>query len=155
MQLLEGTREQIVQTLPGVRTPVSLRSGQTKLDGSLNVLGLHKFGVLVIGQGIEDSRDKAASILGVGLHVTHNHLHGYIGSRLVPAVVVSRHTDHLVGDFGFARELGLGETRHVDDGATPRTIHVTLSAGRELRPLCKALITNGFHRLTIDTYPCR
>lgn len=144
MQLMESTREQILQTLPGVGTPVSLGSGKAELDRSLDVLGLDQIRVLVIGQGIKDGRDEAAGILGVGLHVTHNHLDGNIGGGLVPAVVVGRHTDHLVGDFGFAGELGLRETRHVDNGATPGAVHVTLGAGRELRSLWQRINNQYF-----------
>ena len=155
MQLLESTGEQILQTLAGVRSPVSLGSGKTELDRSLNVLGLDQIGVLVTGQGIKDSRDKAASILGVGLHVTHDHLDSNIGGRLMPAVVVGRHTDHLVGDFGFAGELGFRETRHIDNGATPGAVHVTLGTGRELRSLCSRLITDSASNRTVNTYPYR
>lgn len=53
----------------------------------------------------------------------------------MPAVVVGAHANHLVCDLGLLRELGFGERAHVDDTATPRAVHVRLSAGAELRTL--------------------
>lgn len=131
----EVAREQPFESLACCRSPVCLRSGETKLDRSLDMLGLDKVGVLIGGQRVQHGRHETASVVGVGLHVTHYHLHRHVLGGLAPAVVVRGHTDHLVGDFSLACQFGLGEARHVDDTTAPRAVHVAFGAGRELRSL--------------------
>lgn len=133
--LVEVAREQPVHPLASLGAPVGLGSAHTELDGSLDVLGLHQLRVLLRGQLVQHSSHEALGVDGVGLHVAHDHLHGHIGGRLVPAVVVSGHADHLVGDLGLAGQLGLGQAGHVDDAATPGAVQLALSAGGELRSL--------------------
>lgn len=117
-----------VHPLPSPRTPVRLGSAETELDRSLQVLGLNQLGVLVVCQRIENSRHEAPRIHGVRLHVAHHHLDRDVCSRFMPAIVVRRHADHLVGDLGLAGKFRFRETRHVDDTAAPGPVEVTLRA---------------------------
>lgn len=71
-------------------------------------------------------------VLAVGSHVLHDHGDIHILAGLVaPAVVIGGHADHLVGQLGLTGQLGLGQSRHVDDAAAPRAVHVALGAGAE------------------------
>jgi hypothetical protein len=132
---LEVAGEQPVQLLLSLGAPLGLGSADTELDAASQVLGLDKVGVLISSKSIEDSSDETTSVVSIGLHVAHDHLDGDIGGA-VPAVVVGRHADHLIGDLGLAGQLGLGQNGHVDHAAAPGTVHVALSAGGELWTLC-------------------
>jgi hypothetical protein len=116
---LPVAREKPVQLLLSLRLPVSLRGANTKLNTASQVLSLDQLAVLIASQRIKDSSHETASVISVGLHVAHDHLDGHVGGGLVPAVVVSGHADHLVGDLSLAGKLGLREGGHVDDAATP------------------------------------
>lgn len=154
---LEVTGEQPVELLLGLRAPLGLRGADTELDTASQVLGLDKVGVLIGSQGIEDSSDETTSVVGIGLHVAHDHLDGDIG-RAVPAVVVGGHADHLVGDLGLTGQLGLGQDGHVDHAAAPGTVHVALSTGGKLRTLCTMVSSISERRNScegVGTYPCR
>ena len=114
---------------------MGLGSADTKLDQAGQVLRLDQLSMLVAGQRIKHGSHEAAGIVRVRLHVAHHHLHGDVGSRLVPAVVVGRHADHLVGDLGFAGKLGFGQGGHVDHAAAPGAVHLALGASGELGAL--------------------
>ena len=49
-------------------------------------------------------------------HVTHDHLYVDGGVVRFPAVVVGRHAEQAVGNFGFAEERGFRAGGHVDAG---------------------------------------
>lgn len=87
------------------------------------MLRQHEIAMLLFAQLVQDGADEPPGVLRVGLHVPHHHLHVDILGR-VPAVVVGRHTDHLVSDLRLACELGLGKDGHVDDGAAPGAVEV-------------------------------
>lgn len=93
--------------------------------------------VVVAGQLVEDGADEALGVDAVGAHVAHDHgdVDVVAAGRAAPAVVVGGHADHLVGQLGLARELGLGQGRHVDHAAAPGAVHVGLGAGGELGAL--------------------
>lgn len=75
-------------------------------------------------------------VLAVGSHILHHHGHIHILPLGVPpAVVISSHADHLIGQLGLPRELGLGKRAHVDDGTAPGAVHVALGPGAELGAL--------------------
>ena len=92
--------------------------------------------MLLPAQLVQYGADKAVGVLGIGLHVGHDHLDIdiFVGTA-APAVVVGGHTDHLVGYLGLAGQLRLGQGRHVDDGAAPRAVEIGLGARGELRAL--------------------
>ena len=118
--------------------PLGLRD---KLDGAhrraLEVLREDEVRVVLLGQVVQHGADDALGVLAVVLHGLHDHLDAdVLALDLAPAVIVRRHADHLVRDLGLARELGLGERGHVDDGAAPAAVHVRFRAGRELGSLC-------------------
>lgn len=136
MNLFEVAREQPVEPLLGLLLPASRRSHATsELHLTLEVLGRNEILVFIFAQLVENGTDKAPGVLGVGLHVAHDHLDGHALLRRVPAVVVGAHANHLVCDLGLLRELGFGKRAHVDDTAAPRAVHVRFSAGAELGSL--------------------
>ena len=104
--LLKITLVKPTELFLGLRAPVGLGGTESKLDGASQMLGVYQLGVLVASQRIKHSGDEPTSIVGIGLHMAHNHLNGYILGRPMPTIVVSRHADHLVGDLGFASQLG-------------------------------------------------
>lgn len=99
------------------------------------MLGRDEILVLVLTQLVQDGTDEAPRVLRVGFHVAHDHLDGDVALGNVPAVVVGAHADHLVRDLGLLGQLRLRQGAHVDDAAAPRTVHVGLGAGAELRAL--------------------
>lgn len=110
------------------------------------MLGGDEVGVLGTGELVEDGGDEVAGVLGVAAHSGHDHGHVDVALALAPAVVVGGHADDLEGHLGLARELGLGEQRHADNGAAPGAVHVGLGARRELGALCedkKGLCVSG------------
>lgn len=132
--LAEIAREEPVQPILSLRTPMSLGSADPKFDRSRKMLGLNNFRVLIISQGIKNSGHEASSIDGICLHMAHDHLNRDVFRRM-PAIVVRRHADHLVGDLRLTSELRLRETRHVDDTPAPGAVEVAFCAGGELRSL--------------------
>lgn len=94
--------------------------------------GSDNISMLLFAQLVQHRSHEAIRILGIRLHVAHDHLHRHVSRCVVPAVVVGAHADHLVGDLGFSRELGLGQDRHVDDRASPAAVHVALGTRRKL-----------------------
>ena len=98
------------------------------------MLGQDHVGAILLYELVEDGANQVLGVLAVGRHVLHHHGHVDVLGR-VPAVVVGRHADHLVRQLGLARQLGLGQHAHVDDGAAPRAVHVALGARAELGAL--------------------
>lgn len=137
--LLQEAREQVLGLLEGLGVAAGGlgAEGDGADGGALEVLGGDEVGVFGAGQLVEHGADEAAGVLGVAAHAGHDHGHVDVALALAPAVVVGRHADDLEGHLGLARELGLGQQRHADDGAAPGAVHVGLGAGRELRALCE------------------
>lgn len=127
--LLPEPREEVLNPLHRLLTPaLRLRHPlDTTLRNTLPVLGQHEVTVLREGEPVENGGDEALRVGAVGLHVATDHLDIDVLKR-VPAVVVGGHADGLVGELGFARKFGLGEGRHVDDGAAPGAVHVGFGA---------------------------
>lgn len=135
--LVEVAGEEPLQLLLGF-LPASLLLGHGTRELGLvdKVLALDQFGVLVLAELVQNCTNKASRVISVGLHVSHNHLDvDILALSTPPAVVVSGHADHLVGDFGLAGQLSLRQGRHVDDGSAPAAVHVGLGASAELRSL--------------------
>ena len=65
----------------------------------------------------------------------HHHLHRHTLIRIVPAIVIRTHADHLIRYLGFLGQLRLGQYTHVDHSPAPLPIHIALRAGAELRAL--------------------
>ena len=135
--LVEVAREEPLQLLLGFLPAGFLLShGTCKPRLVLKVLALDQLSVLLLAEFIQDGTDEAPCVVGIGLHVSHNHLNvDVLALNTPPAVVVGRHADHLVSNLSLSRQLGLRQSRHVDDGTTPATVHVGLCAGAELRAL--------------------
>lgn len=134
-ELVEVSREKPVHPLSSFRAPVRLGGAETELDRAFHMLSLDKFRVLVRGELIEDGSHEVLSVLSIGLHISHDHFHSDICGSLMPAVIVSGHANHLVGNLGLTSQLRLRKTRHVDDAATPGAVELTLGASGELRSL--------------------
>lgn len=78
MNLLEVAREQPVELLLGLLLPASRCSHATsELHLTLEVLGRNEVLVFIFAQLVENGTDKAPGVLGVGLHVAHDHLDGH------------------------------------------------------------------------------
>lgn len=99
------------------------------------MLGPDHIRVLQLAQLVQDGADEVLRVRAVRRHVAHHHRDVNVVAA-VPAVVVGRHADHLVGHLSFAGQLGLGQRGHVDDGAAPGAVHVRLGAGGELWSFC-------------------
>lgn len=80
----------------------------------------------------QDGRQQSLSVARVGLEVSDHSLDRDGNLVLLPAVVVGRHADHLVGNLGLAGQLGLGQDTHVDEISAKGAVHVRLGTGREL-----------------------
>lgn len=104
-QSVEVSWEKPVQLLLSIFAPMLQCGSDTKLGRFLKMLRHDEFLVFVFDQFIQCSSNEAFSILCVRFHVAHDHLHSNIGGCLVPAIVIGRHADHLVSDFGFASEF--------------------------------------------------
>lgn len=137
--LLQEAREQILRLLEGLGVAAGGlgAEGDGADGGALEVFRGDEVGVLGARELVEDGADEAAGVLGVAAHAGHDHGHVDVALALAPAVVVGRHADDLEGHLGLARELGLGEQRHADDGTAPGAVHVGLGARRELGALCE------------------
>lgn len=135
--LLQEAREQILRLLEGLGVAAGGlgAEGDGADGGALEVFRGDEVGVLGARELVEDGADEAAGVLGVAAHAGHDHGHVDVALALAPAVVVGRHADDLEGHLGLARELGLGEQRHADDGTAPGAVHVGLGARRELGAL--------------------
>lgn len=76
--LLEVAREQPAKLVHSLLLPASGSSHATsKLHSALKVLSSNKILVLLLAQLVEHSADEALCVLGVGLHVAHDHLDGH------------------------------------------------------------------------------
>lgn len=83
----------------------------------------------------QDGGQQSLGVARVSLEVSNHSLNRDGDLVLLPAVVVGRHADHLVGHLGLAGQLGLGQDTHVDQVGTEVAVHVGLGAGRELGAL--------------------
>lgn len=91
--------------------------------------------MLLLAQLVKNGAHETTRILRVGLHMRHDHLNvDILVGTASPAVVVCRHANHLVCNLGLARQLGLGQGRHVDDRAAPRAVKIGFCACGELWP---------------------
>lgn len=92
--------------------------------------------MLLLTQLIQDRSHQTPRVPRIGLHMSHDHLHRDALVGRVPAIIIRRHADHAVRNFGLTGKLGFGKGRHIDDAATPAAVEIALSAGTELRTLC-------------------
>lgn len=130
-------REQPLQPLPRLLLDTLHLRTQPHLRHTLQMLRLHNLLTIFLAHLIQHRGNKLLSISGIILHGTINHLNSDALplSLGTPAVVVRSHADHLISYFGFAGEFGLGETRHVDDGAVEGAVEVRFGASGELGAL--------------------
>ena len=133
--LLEVSREQPTQLLLRLLT-APLRAGNAagELRLPFPMLSLHEICMLLLAQLVQYSTDESSRVLRVGLHIPHHHLDRHI-TRIVPAVVVRAHANHLVSNLCLPRQLCFRQRGHVDHTATPAAVHIALRPSRELRSL--------------------
>ena len=105
------------------------------------MFSLDEIDMFVFAELVEDGGDEPKSVGGVGAHMAHDEIDadgggGILAVAVAPAVVVCRHTDHLIRHLGFTCQLGFRQGRHVDDAGAPGPIQVAFGARAELGPFC-------------------
>ena len=124
--LVEVAGEEPLELLLGLlSTSLLLGHGTSKLRLMHKVLALNQLGMLLLAEFVQNSTNEASRIVSIGLHVSHDHLDiDVLALSSSPAVVIGGHADHLVRNLGLTCQLGLRQSRHVDDGAAPAAVHV-------------------------------